>query len=115
MQNKNRSKLKKYMGKRERYIATVSRKSGGNRLLIDVKKKNRDISDHIWVDGEKFSAFEEGEVVTFMAYAYTYTDAKGIRKNGLKKAQWVSTLEFFKTTTKRDSKEKHKRLGWKRK
>ncbi len=85
----NKRKLSKALGKELTYTAklTSEKKINYGRVLLEnIKLKNKLYSDHSWIySSEELKKYEPGTLLSFKATATMYTDAYGIRKQGLKK------------------------------
>ena len=78
-----RAKLKKKLGKRKNFTATLNRKSDhtqGRYLLTEVKQNGKIVSDHNWVMLGKISPkLILGDYVSFTALISRYTDKHGVK------------------------------------
>ena len=114
MTDAQRKKLKKLLGKVCTFEGTKLKEQGQNFLIIDIKYKNKIITDHIWTPISKVNShMEVGSTFIFKAIAYSYIDKKNQRKYGLHKVHDI-TLKHIETA-QNDNNEKYKRLGYKRK
>jgi len=84
----SRKKLIKLLGKEIRYTATINSlgTSGFNICLVDVKYKDKLVTDHAWIHiSRSIARMSKGDNVSFIGTAKTYIDNSGKRNHGLSK------------------------------
>ena len=112
MNDRQRKKLRKLLGKECRFTGTKLTQDDKNFLILDVKYENKVITDHVWcsiTDNNKH--INDGDFFSFKATVRSYIDSQNQRKYGLHKINnfIVNYIEDFN----KDEFEKYKRLHYK--
>ena len=110
----SRKKLNKLIGKIVTYRATYLRDDhlGKRALLIDVSHDGKTITDHVWVDlAHTLSVLDPKTDIKFKGIAFTYTDNRGQRKNGINKCHNYHVYNEGVETAKEDDRQRYLRCN----
>jgi len=112
MNDNNRSNLKKFLGKKCLFTGTIRRRENSQMLIVNIKYKNKPITDHIWCnETNNNKMFKKKSEISFIATIITYTDSRGYRKYGLEKIHRFQIVSKETREYKKNKYERRKRLN----